>query len=182
MFKINDPFNIILLPNFYPISCQIPVIRVYLQAEWKTVWILISCLLRSQLIWIYTVFIIGCIFRFSRVRVNSQQLGFWYYAYSKTCVKRLFIKRPKIGFQDQLSLNAGQKYCRMLQGEHSAILLTFIKLPFVIKIFVLSIFEWPFYIGFTVCVKSYFKHGRFTFERIHNTKEQIFLLRKSGET
>ena len=40
----------------------------------------------------------------------------------------------------QLSLNAGQKYCRMLQGEHSAILLTFIKLPFVIKIFVLSIF------------------------------------------
>ena len=31
----------------------------------------------------------------------------------------------------------------MLQGEHSAILLTFIKPPFVIKIFVLSIFEWP---------------------------------------
>ena len=38
----------------------------------------------------------------------------------------------------------------MLQGEHSAILLTFIKLPFVIKILVLSIFEWPFYTGFTV--------------------------------
>ena len=38
----------------------------------------------------------------------------------------------------------------MLQVEHSAILLTFIKLPFVIKIFVLSIFEWPFYTGFTV--------------------------------
>ena len=38
----------------------------------------------------------------------------------------------------------------MLQGEPSAILLTFIKLPFVIKIFVLSIFEWPFYTGFTV--------------------------------
>ena len=31
----------------------------------------------------------------------------------------------------------------MLHLEHSAILLTFIKLPFVIKIFVLSIFEWP---------------------------------------
>ena len=40
----------------------------------------------------------------------------------------------------------------MLQGEHSAILLTFIKLPFVIKIFVLSIFEWPFYTGFTVFI------------------------------
>ena len=34
---------------------------------------------------------------------------------------------------------------KMLQGEHSAKLLTFIKLPFVIKIFVLSIIEWPFY-------------------------------------
>ena len=32
---------------------------------------------------------------------------------------------------------------------HSAILLTFIKLPFVIKIFVLSILEWLFYTGFT---------------------------------
>ena len=38
----------------------------------------------------------------------------------------------------------------MLQGEHSAILSTFIKLPFVIKTFVLSIFERPFYTGFTV--------------------------------
>ena len=38
----------------------------------------------------------------------------------------------------------------MLQGEHSAILSTFIKLQFVIKIFALSTFEWPFYTGFTV--------------------------------
>ena len=39
----------------------------------------------------------------------------------------------------------------MLQGEHSAIILSsFIKLPFVIKIFVLSIFEWPLKTGFTV--------------------------------
>ena len=42
--------------------------------------------------------------------------------YSKTCLKRPHSKRPKIGFQDQLSLNAGKKYCRMVQGEHSAIL------------------------------------------------------------
>ena len=35
--------------------------------------------------------------------------------------------------------------------EHSALLLTFIKLPIVIKIFVLSIIVWPFYTGFTVC-------------------------------
>ena len=45
--------------------------------------------------------------------------------------------------------NAQRAFCN-IQGEHSAILLTFTKLPFVIKIFVLSIFEWPFYTGFTV--------------------------------
>ena len=67
--------------------------------------------------------------------------------YSKACVKWPLSKRPKIGFQDQLSLHAGQKYCRM---QHSAKLTTFIKLPFVIKMLILSIFEWPFYTGFTV--------------------------------
>ena len=80
--------------------------------------------------------------------------------YSKTCVKRPFSKRPKICFQDQLSLNAGQKYCRMLQGEHSAILSTFIQLPYVIKIFVFSIFKWPFYTGFTVHSTFYFRNAR----------------------
>ena len=72
-------------------------------------------------------------------------------AIRKTCVKRPLTKRPKNGFQDQLLLNAGQKYCRMLHLEHSAILLTFIKLPTVIKIFILSIFKRPLYTGFTVC-------------------------------
>ena len=64
--------------------------------------------------------------------------------YSETCVKWPLSKRPKFVFQDRLSLNAGQKYCRMLQGEHSAILSTFNKLPFVVETFVLCIFEWPF--------------------------------------
>ena len=45
--------------------------------------------------------------------------------------------KKKIGFQDQLLINAGQKNCRTLQGEHSAILST------VIMILILSIFEWP---------------------------------------
>ena len=44
--------------------------------------------------------------------------------------------------------------CRIVQVEHSAILSTFIKLQFVIKIFILSIFEWQFYTGFTVAVKG----------------------------
>ena len=33
--------------------------------------------------------------------------------YSKTCVKQPLSKRPKIVFQDQFLLDAGQKYCRM---------------------------------------------------------------------
>ena len=41
----------------------------------------------------------------------------------------------------------------MLQGEHSATLSTFIKLPFVFKTFVLSTFEWPLKTGFNVGVK-----------------------------
>ena len=60
-------------------------------------------------------------------------------------------KRAKIRNQDQSSLNADQKYCRMLQGEeHSAILLSFIRPPFVIKIFVLSILSGHFTQVFTV--------------------------------
>ena len=35
--------------------------------------------------------------------------------YSKTCLKQPLKKKTKIGFQDRLSLNAGQKYYRMLQ-------------------------------------------------------------------
>ena len=76
------------------------------------------------------------------------------------CLKQPLKKKTKIVFQDRLSLNAGQKYCRMLPLEHSAILLTFIKLPFAIKTLVLSIFEWPLKTGFTVirkcayCTKS----------------------------
>ena len=41
----------------------------------------------------------------------------------KPCLKRPLKK------EDQSSLNAGQEYCRILQGEQSAIHSTFIKLP-----------------------------------------------------
>ena len=63
--------------------------------------------------------------------------------------------KPVIGFQSKLSLNADRKYCRMLQGEHSAILSIFIKLQLVIKIFVLAFFEWLFYTGFTIVIYIY---------------------------
>ena len=48
---------------------------------------------------------------------------------SKPCLKLPLSQRTKMGFQDQLSLNAGQKYCRMFQGEKTAILLICIKQP-----------------------------------------------------
>ena len=48
-------------------------------------------------------------------------------------------RTTKIGFRYQLLLNAGQKYCRMLPLKHSAILLTFIKLPISIKTIILFI-------------------------------------------
>ena len=76
-------------------------------------------------------------------RQSVFQLFLCLYDYSKTCVKRTLSKRQQIGFQDQLSLNADQKHCRML-----------IKLPFVIQIFVLSIFELPFYTGFAVNIRN----------------------------
>ena len=70
--------------------------------------------------------------------------------YIKTWLKRPLKKKTKTGFQGRFLLHGDKKYCRMLQREHSAILLTFIKLQFVIKIFVLSVFEWPLKTGFTV--------------------------------
>ena len=50
-------------------------------------------------------------------------------------------------YEDRLMLNAGQKY---------GLLSTFIKLLVVIKTFVLSTFEWPFYTGFTVYTRDIF--------------------------
>ena len=44
----------------------------------------------------------------------------------------------------------------MLQEEHSAILSTFIKLQFVFKTFVLSIFKWLLKTGFTVVKNLFF--------------------------
>ena len=73
--------------------------------------------------------------------------------YSNTFVKWPLCKRPKIGFQAQLSLNAGQKNCR--KGEHSAILSTFIKLPFVMKIFLLKDLNDNFIIDLCSCCQAW---------------------------
>ena len=55
-----------------------------------------------------------------------------------------------------------------VQGEHSAILSTFIKLPSVIKIFVLSIFEWPLKTGLTVStITATPPHGDYVIMRLN---------------
>ena len=68
------------------------------------------------------------------------------------------LKKTEIGFQDHLTLNAGQGIAECSKNAfwHSAILSTFIKLSFVFKTFVLSTFERLFYIGFTVIQLSLF--------------------------
>ena len=63
-----------------------------------------------------------------------------YEIYSKPCLKRPLKKNQKLIFKTN--------YCLIqvkftAEGEHSAILSTFIKLLFVVKLFILSIFEWP---------------------------------------
>ena len=47
--------------------------------------------------------------------------------------------------------------------EHSAILLTFIKLPIVFKTFVLSVFEWLLKTGFTVFICTDFHNVKFRY-------------------
>ena len=68
------------------------------------------------------------------------------FIYSKTCPKRKFKKKTKIDIQECRS-----KVLQNASREHSAILSTFIKLPFVFKTFDLSTFEWWLKTGFTVC-------------------------------
>ena len=68
--------------------------------------------------------------------------------------------------------------------EHSAILSTFIKLPFAIKPFVLSIFEWPLKTGFTVYVDliSYFiKVRTFACVRLHTSRTHIMKVDKRAD-
>ena len=56
-------------------------------------------------------------------------------------------RRPKLVFKTNYCL---MQVKSIAECSYSAILSTFIKLPFVIKIFVLSVFEWPLKTGFTV--------------------------------
>ena len=56
----------------------------------------------------------------------------------------------KLVFKNDYHLIQVKNIAECSKREHSAILSTFIKLPFVFKTFVLSIFEWPLKTGLTV--------------------------------
>ena len=65
--------------------------------------------------------------------------------------------RPNIVFSRLIIAKCRSKVLQNAPREHSAILLTFIKLPFVYKTFVLSIFEWPFKTDLTVILFHEYK-------------------------
>ena len=69
--------------------------------------------------------------------------------YSKTCLKRPLKKKTNSVFKTDCHLMQ-VKVLQNAPKEHSAILSTFIKLPFVFKTIVLSVFEWALKTGFTV--------------------------------
>ena len=73
-------------------------------------------------------------------------------SYSATCFKQPLKRSPQIDFKDQLSHNAGRKYCRMLPLEHSAILSTCIMLQYHLSLRPLFclFFEWLLQTGFTI--------------------------------
>ena len=56
-----------------------------------------------------------------KLTVGSNLLLHMKFSYSKTCVKRPLSKIPLIDFQNQLTLNAGQKYCSILHYFRSSL-------------------------------------------------------------
>ena len=71
---------------------------------------------------------------------SKYALNYFTLLYSKTCLKRPLQKKAKIVFKTDYRLMQVKRIAECSNWEHSAILSTFIKLPFVINIFVLSIF------------------------------------------
>ena len=88
-----------------------------------------------------------------------------------------------MGFQDQWSLNAGLKYCRMLQGEHSTILQPAFEVPHGFKTFVLPIFEWSLKTCFTVYETQDFSNIEFTVKLVlsgHTKLDKTKVLKTNG--
>ena len=84
--------------------------------------------------------------------VNGKIQGLFkaFESFSSTFLGKSYFQRL---FKTVLHIQVLFKPVQTLLYEHKLILSTRIKLPFVIKTFVLSFFEWPLRTGFTVCVK-----------------------------
>ena len=69
----------------------------------------------------------------TRLRKHTISAEHLLLAYRKTCVKRPLSRRPKMVFKNTYRLMQVKYIAECSNGEHSALVLTFIKLPFVIK-------------------------------------------------
>ena len=74
--------------------------------------------------------------------------------YSKTRLKRPLKRRPKKVFKTYNRLMLVKSIAECSRGQHSAVLLTCIKIPNGFQAFVLSIFKWSFKTCFTVYATS----------------------------
>ena len=79
--------------------------------------------------------------------------------YCKTCLKRPLKNKIKIWFPRPIITKCRSKVLQNAPREHSAILSTFITLPFVFKTFVLSIFKWLLKTVFTVFIAAVSSRG-----------------------
>ena len=104
--------------------------------------------------WLYRFLIFAPLLPRCTSRWESRQQMSWMagkgISYGKTCLNCHSKRRPKISFQDRLSLNAGQKYCRMLQESILQYFRTSLSYHLSLRPFFLSIFAWPLKTGFTV--------------------------------
>ena len=99
------------------------------------------------------------VYLFSKI---SRRSMLYILVYSKTCLKQPLKKKSKMVFKTNYHL------------MHSAILSTFIKPPFAIKIFVLSIFEWLLKTGFGKFVTNQSSSGNVNICLIKKLKVQFF--------
>ena len=123
----------------------------------QTVWTLMKCSIMLHFIWVFTVCkTYSGVSRIHRVNVsNFRILSTAVYVFhtlsswNENTVKHVYNSHSQKDWKLVFKTNY-----RLIQvksiAECSAILSTFIRLLFAIKIFVLSIFEWLFYTGFTV--------------------------------
>ena len=118
--------------------CSQASYRLHYAAHWSVV---------ATFLYIFTYFK-----RYTKVFVltNVCEPKTFYQNYDKTCLKRPLKKNTKNWFSRPIIPQCRSKVLQNALLEHFAILSTFIKLPFVCKTFVLSIFEWLLKTGFTV--------------------------------